>query len=379
MGGMLRLTACLVDLDRRIVCGPVPVPLTCREADLLVYLAARPGRVVSRDEALREVFGYSDQVLSRAVDCVVRRLRAKIESDPDKPVHLLTEFGVGYRLTMGVAAEAQEPARSVRPLLALSGGDVDLDAGTIRRPEGVVSIVGNELALLRELVRTAGQLVDARQLERRVWGAVIARSNRLRSLVWRLRNKIERVAVAPDHLVSRRGSGYRFHLPEARPASVRATVVAATIGPDATGEATERLWAAAAEVGARCGAEATNLAFGQACLVLAGPATGAVAMLRALVDGVRIGVAEGEVRRVGTAGYVGEAVVLATTRARSRSVDPLGAKPGPANPVESVARPLVAAALAWSRLLVDRDPVGRGAGLGRSEPAGVLLGAGPAP
>ena len=326
---ILHLATCRVDLDRRIVHQPAPVPLTCRETDLLRYLAARPGRAVARDEVLSEAFGYSDQVLSRAVDCVVRRLRAKIEPDPGRPVHLLTDFGVGYRLSLPVAHPSPPLAPRQRALLSLAGGAVDLEAGTVHRPDGVVALVGNELALLRELVRTAGRPVDARALERCVWGQTIARSNRLRCLVWRLRKKIERDPRSPDHLVSQRRSGYRFLLPPApRPRPLRrATVIAATVGPDATGEATERLWAAAKAVADGCGAEATHLALGQACLVLFGPGDGvgpgtttaaaaATARLRAAIANIRIGVAEGEVRRIGTAGYVGRAVALATARAQ---------------------------------------------------------------
>src|SRR5688572_9208845 len=119
---MLHLRHCIVDLDRRLVYGPEPVPLTCREAELLRYLAARSRRVVPRDEAMKEVFGYSEQVVSRAVDNVVRRLRAKIEVDPDNPVNLLTDFGVGYRLLLDATPEAPCPVQPTRPLLTLSAG-----------------------------------------------------------------------------------------------------------------------------------------------------------------------------------------------------------------------------------------------------------------
>jgi predicted ATPase/DNA-binding winged helix-turn-helix (wHTH) protein len=72
--------------------------LTPREIELLRYLARREGAVVPRDVLLTEVWGYTRQVVSRTVDTTVRRLRAKIEADPDAPEHLLTAHGSGYRL-----------------------------------------------------------------------------------------------------------------------------------------------------------------------------------------------------------------------------------------------------------------------------------------
>ncbi|MEN0065923.1 MAG: winged helix-turn-helix domain-containing protein [Myxococcota bacterium] len=87
-----------VDLTRRRVwCGDVATPLTDQEAGLLAYLVARPGQVVPRDELLVRVWGYSESVVTRAVDAAVRRLRNKIEADPSDPVHLLTVHGVGFR------------------------------------------------------------------------------------------------------------------------------------------------------------------------------------------------------------------------------------------------------------------------------------------
>ncbi|MEM6926816.1 MAG: winged helix-turn-helix domain-containing protein, partial [Myxococcota bacterium] len=71
--------------------------LTEVETALLRYLAARPGVAVARDVLYAEVWGYGPQVLSRALDKVVRRLRVKIERDPSRPRHLLTALGVGYR------------------------------------------------------------------------------------------------------------------------------------------------------------------------------------------------------------------------------------------------------------------------------------------
>lgn len=345
---MLRLTSCVVDLDRREVrrTGAIPQrsPLTCREAGLLQYLAARPGQVVPRDEALREVFGYSAQVVSRAVDGVVRRLRVKIEADPDRPVHLITEFGVGYRLEIEPAREPVAPLAPRRPLLRLSGVEVDLAAGQVHRPDGVVSLVGYELTLLRELVRSAGPTLDPNQLERRVWGSVLGRSNRLRSLVWRLRTKIERHPGAPEHLLSVRGHGYRFVFARSEAEETeQATVLAASVAPDPTGDRTEQLWCAIGDVAAKCGGYATNLAAEQACIVFLGEGdpTRAAELLSRAVRGAAVALATGDVRRVLPPGssrpeYVGQAIARAV-RAASRRGE-LGDRPSMGLPERRTAR-----------------------------------------
>ncbi len=76
--------------------GGVVLPLTAREFDLLRHLVAHPGRAFSRDELLREVWGWTVGDHS-TVTVHVRRLREKVEADPTNPVRLLTVWGVGYR------------------------------------------------------------------------------------------------------------------------------------------------------------------------------------------------------------------------------------------------------------------------------------------
>ena len=72
--------------------------LTPLEAQVLgVFLAAR-GRVVSRADVLREIWGVDVPVETRTVDFHVMRLRRRIEPDPGKPRHLVTVHGAGYRL-----------------------------------------------------------------------------------------------------------------------------------------------------------------------------------------------------------------------------------------------------------------------------------------
>jgi two-component system, OmpR family, response regulator VicR len=74
--------------------------LSRREFDLLGYLAEREGRIVQRDELLREVWGFPDEPATRAVDYAIRRLRRKLEKDPHNPRHIHTVHGNGYSLTL---------------------------------------------------------------------------------------------------------------------------------------------------------------------------------------------------------------------------------------------------------------------------------------
>jgi DNA-binding response OmpR family regulator len=73
------------------------VTLSPKAFDLLLSLVRREGRVATRVELLREVWGYGPLVLSRTVDSHVAELRRKLETDAANPRHILTVFKVGYR------------------------------------------------------------------------------------------------------------------------------------------------------------------------------------------------------------------------------------------------------------------------------------------
>ena len=74
-----------------------PMDLTQREYDLIRYLAARPGKVFSREALMEHVWNYEGYVGDvRAVDVAVRRLREKIEDDPAAPQFIVTKRGMGY-------------------------------------------------------------------------------------------------------------------------------------------------------------------------------------------------------------------------------------------------------------------------------------------
>jgi two-component system KDP operon response regulator KdpE len=97
--GRLSLAAVEIDFDaRQVTRGRRQVRLTPKEFDLLRYLVAHANKVVTHRELLQAVWGpdYGDEVDHLRV--VVNQLRKKIEAQPSKPTHLLTEPWVGYRL-----------------------------------------------------------------------------------------------------------------------------------------------------------------------------------------------------------------------------------------------------------------------------------------
>ena len=72
------------------------LPLSTLEFRLLYYLASRPNRVFSRDQLLDAVWGTDRFVTPRSVDVYVRRLREKVERNPERPEYLKTVRGAGY-------------------------------------------------------------------------------------------------------------------------------------------------------------------------------------------------------------------------------------------------------------------------------------------
>jgi DNA-binding response OmpR family regulator len=71
--------------------------LTVMECDLLRYLVEKAGQPVSRPAILREVWGLSQDVDTRAIDNFIVRLRRYVEDRPTAPQFLQTVRGVGYR------------------------------------------------------------------------------------------------------------------------------------------------------------------------------------------------------------------------------------------------------------------------------------------
>jgi DNA-binding response OmpR family regulator len=88
-------------LGRRVWRGQEPLSFKPREFDLLLFLAASPGRVYRREEILASVWGHEFRGHDRTVDVHVRWLREKVEDDPAQPVSIRTVRGVGYLFAGG--------------------------------------------------------------------------------------------------------------------------------------------------------------------------------------------------------------------------------------------------------------------------------------
>ena len=88
-----------VDLANRLVTrASAPVHLTALEYRLLAVLARNLGKVITHRQLLRDVWGPSHVEQSHYLRIYMGQLRHKLEDDPARPRHLLTETGVGYRL-----------------------------------------------------------------------------------------------------------------------------------------------------------------------------------------------------------------------------------------------------------------------------------------
>ena len=96
-GDVIRVRELSIDLGRHTVSkNGAELDLTQREYELIKFLAQNPGKVVSRQELMSEVWQYEYFGDLRAVDVAVRRLREKLEDNPAEPGYVLTKRGVGY-------------------------------------------------------------------------------------------------------------------------------------------------------------------------------------------------------------------------------------------------------------------------------------------
>jgi DNA-binding response OmpR family regulator len=84
--------------DRTVRRAGQEIPITPKAFDLLLALTEKKGRVASRQELLRRVWGYASAVTTRTVDAHVAELRRKLEPDPANPRLILTVWKVGYRI-----------------------------------------------------------------------------------------------------------------------------------------------------------------------------------------------------------------------------------------------------------------------------------------
>jgi two-component system KDP operon response regulator KdpE len=89
----------VVDLSMRTVTRQGgDVSLTRTEYELLRYLASNPGKILTHRELLREVWGpeYGDE--TEYLRTFIKQLRRKLEPNPSRPIHIVTQPGIGYRL-----------------------------------------------------------------------------------------------------------------------------------------------------------------------------------------------------------------------------------------------------------------------------------------
>jgi DNA-binding response OmpR family regulator len=96
---ILRAGDLALDLPRmRVTRDDEPIELTATEFTLLAAMARHPGRVFTRSQLLDAIHGVAFESYERAIDAHVKNIRRKLEPDPRAPRHLLTVYGVGYRL-----------------------------------------------------------------------------------------------------------------------------------------------------------------------------------------------------------------------------------------------------------------------------------------
>jgi len=93
----IRFGSLEIDRDARaVMVGGAPCELTSYQFDLLVALAERAGRVLTRDQIMEAVRGRELDAFDRSIDVHMGRIRAAIEADPKNPKRILTVRGVGY-------------------------------------------------------------------------------------------------------------------------------------------------------------------------------------------------------------------------------------------------------------------------------------------
>lgn len=77
--------------------GEREIVLSAKEFELLRFLASQPDVPITRDQLLDRVWGYNSYPTTRTVDNFIARLRHKVELSPEKPKHIVTVHGVGYK------------------------------------------------------------------------------------------------------------------------------------------------------------------------------------------------------------------------------------------------------------------------------------------
>jgi two-component system phosphate regulon response regulator PhoB len=113
---LLRVGPFLLDRAAHRLClDEQEVSLTSTEFRLLEFFLLHPGRAYNREQLLEEVWGQQHYVSPRTVDVHVRRLRERIEAQPDDPQYLTTVRGFGYRFELPTNGSDQPSEVIVQP------------------------------------------------------------------------------------------------------------------------------------------------------------------------------------------------------------------------------------------------------------------------
>ena len=88
----------IIDQKRKSVTkADSPLEMTSKMYELLAYLAAHPGEILTKERLFTEIWGYGSESTPSVLSVHIRWLREKIERDPSHPEHILTVYGKGYR------------------------------------------------------------------------------------------------------------------------------------------------------------------------------------------------------------------------------------------------------------------------------------------
>lgn len=98
---LVRLSGSQIDFDRaEVIKDKEHLPLTAKEHDILSVLCRNAGRIVTIDQLCEAVWGDNPYGYENSLMAHIRRIREKIETDPSRPVSLITVKGLGYKLVL---------------------------------------------------------------------------------------------------------------------------------------------------------------------------------------------------------------------------------------------------------------------------------------
>ena len=96
-GNTIKIKDIVLDLEKYIIIKRNnSIDLTMKEFEVLKLLASNPGQVFTREQILKNVWGYDYYGDLRSVDVTVRRIREKIEDNSAEPKYIITKRGIGY-------------------------------------------------------------------------------------------------------------------------------------------------------------------------------------------------------------------------------------------------------------------------------------------